>query len=125
MFENIEIKVLFVCVFQLVPAESSLSDTQSQCEGSGPGDIPKLPATERLGGIGDSRPPSFQYVFLTYSPYLENLEYLEFCHLLFQVWKMHWNCSKSGKTLNFNKKLEFVNSVFSGSLFKMSFAKFF
>lgn len=45
--------------FQLVPAESSISDTQSQCTDSQAGDIPKLPA-ERLGGIGDSRPPSFQ-----------------------------------------------------------------
>ncbi len=49
-----------VVSFQLVPAESSQSDTQSQCADSQAGDIvPKLP-TERLGGIGDSRPPSFQ-----------------------------------------------------------------
>lgn len=38
----------------LVPAESS--DNQSQCTDSQAGDIP----AERLGGIGDSRPPSFQ-----------------------------------------------------------------
>lgn len=38
----------------LVPAESS--DSQSQCTDSQAGDIP----AERLGGIGDSRPPSFQ-----------------------------------------------------------------
>ncbi|XP_036369721.1 segment polarity protein dishevelled homolog DVL-3 isoform X4 [Octopus sinensis] len=38
----------------LVPAESS--DNQSQCTDSQAGDIPP----ERLGGIGDSRPPSFQ-----------------------------------------------------------------
>lgn len=37
----------------LVPAESS--DNQSQCTDSQAGDIP----AERLGGIGDSRPPSF------------------------------------------------------------------
>lgn len=37
----------------LVPAESS--DSQSQCTDSQAGDIP----AERLGGIGDSRPPSF------------------------------------------------------------------
>ncbi|XP_064643216.1 segment polarity protein dishevelled homolog DVL-3-like isoform X9 [Lineus longissimus] len=41
----------------LVPAESSASDTQSQCTESQTGDI-QLP-TERVGGIGDSRPPSF------------------------------------------------------------------
>jgi hypothetical protein len=43
---------------QLVPAESSASDTQSQCTESQTGDM-QLP-TERVGGIGDSRPPSFQ-----------------------------------------------------------------
>ncbi|KAJ8320484.1 hypothetical protein KUTeg_002071 [Tegillarca granosa] len=42
----------------LVPAESSTSDTQSQCTDSQAGDVP-LPPTERVGGIGDSRPPSF------------------------------------------------------------------
>ncbi|XP_069105710.1 segment polarity protein dishevelled homolog DVL-3-like [Argopecten irradians] len=39
----------------LVPAESSTSDTQSQCTDSGDVQMP----TERLGGIGDSRPSSF------------------------------------------------------------------
>ncbi|XP_067658537.1 segment polarity protein dishevelled homolog DVL-3-like isoform X1 [Haliotis asinina] len=42
----------------LVPAESSASDTQSQCTDSQAGDVVPLPA-ERVGGIGDSRPPSF------------------------------------------------------------------
>ncbi|KAK6177510.1 segment polarity protein dishevelled homolog DVL-3 isoform X5 [Patella vulgata] len=42
----------------LVPAENSASDTQSQCTDSQAGDVVQLPA-ERLGGIGDSRPPSF------------------------------------------------------------------
>ncbi|KAL4220949.1 Segment polarity protein dishevelled DVL-3 [Mactra antiquata] len=43
----------------LVAAESSnASDTQSQCTDSQAGDIPHMP-TERVGGIGDSRPPSF------------------------------------------------------------------
>lgn len=46
-------------VLQLVPAESSASDTQSQCTDSQAGDVVPLPA-ERVGGIGDSRPPSFQ-----------------------------------------------------------------
>ncbi|XP_052083407.1 segment polarity protein dishevelled homolog DVL-2-like isoform X1 [Mytilus californianus] len=41
----------------LVPAESSTSDSQSQCTDSQAGDV-HLP-TERVGGIGDSRPPSF------------------------------------------------------------------
>ena len=41
----------------LVPAESSTSDSQSQCTDSQSGDV-HLP-TERVGGIGDSRPPSF------------------------------------------------------------------
>ncbi|XP_033724774.1 segment polarity protein dishevelled homolog DVL-3-like isoform X2 [Pecten maximus] len=41
----------------LVPAESSTSDTQSQCTDSQSGDV-QMP-TERLGGIGDSRPSSF------------------------------------------------------------------
>ncbi|XP_060571997.1 segment polarity protein dishevelled homolog DVL-3-like, partial [Ruditapes philippinarum] len=42
----------------LVAAESSnASDTQSQCTDSQAGDI-HMP-TERVGGIGDSRPPSF------------------------------------------------------------------
>ncbi|XP_021361002.1 segment polarity protein dishevelled homolog DVL-3-like isoform X3 [Mizuhopecten yessoensis] len=41
----------------LVPAESSTSDTQSQCTDSQSGDV-QMPS-ERLGGIGDSRPPSF------------------------------------------------------------------
>jgi len=45
-------------LFQLVPAESSTSDTQSQCTDSQVGDV-QMPS-ERLGGIGDSRPPSFQ-----------------------------------------------------------------
>ncbi|ESO82346.1 hypothetical protein LOTGIDRAFT_170127 [Lottia gigantea] len=40
----------------LVPADTS--DTQSQCTDSQAGDVVQLPA-ERLGGIGDSRPPSF------------------------------------------------------------------
>ncbi len=33
-----------------------------------------------------------------FPPYLENLENVEFCHLLFQVWKMLEFCSKSSKT---------------------------
>ncbi|XP_011422567.2 segment polarity protein dishevelled homolog DVL-3 isoform X6 [Magallana gigas] len=41
----------------LVPAENSTSDTQSQCTDSGTGDV-HVPQ-ERVGGIGDSRPPSF------------------------------------------------------------------
>ncbi|VDH99788.1 segment polarity protein dishevelled [Mytilus galloprovincialis] len=41
----------------LVPAESSTSDSQSQCTDSQAGDV--HPPTERVGGIGDSRPPSF------------------------------------------------------------------
>ncbi|KAK3583848.1 hypothetical protein CHS0354_022893 [Potamilus streckersoni] len=41
----------------LVPADSSTSDTQSQCTDSQAGDV-HVP-TERVGGIGDSRPPSF------------------------------------------------------------------
>ncbi len=61
-------------------------------------------------------------------PYLENLENLEFCHLLLQAWKMHRICSKSGrKPWNFNSKygknLKFVNLVFQNSLSKMSFTK--
>ena len=58
---------------QLVAAESSnASDTQSQCTDSQAGDL-HVP-TERVGGIGDSRPPSFQYVkqkyiyFITLQP---------------------------------------------------------
>ncbi|XP_064610664.1 segment polarity protein dishevelled homolog DVL-3-like isoform X7 [Liolophura sinensis] len=44
----------------LVPADNSASDTQSQCTESQAGDVvhPHLPS-ERVGGIGDSRPPSF------------------------------------------------------------------
>ncbi|KAL5015309.1 hypothetical protein ScPMuIL_009579 [Solemya velum] len=42
----------------LVPAESSTSDTQSQCTDSQAGDVIQLPS-ERVAGIGDSRPPSF------------------------------------------------------------------
>ncbi len=41
---------------------------------------------------------------LTYAefpPYLENLENVEFCHFLFQAWKMPGICSKSGKNLEF------------------------
>ncbi len=59
-------------------------------------------------------------------PYLENLENLEFCHLLFQIWKMPGICSKSRKTWNFNSKprqnLKFGNSKFTDSLLKMSFS---
>ncbi len=33
------------------------------------------------------------------SPYRENLE---FCHLVFQAWKMHGMCSQCGKKWNFN-----------------------
>ncbi len=36
-----------------------------------------------------------------FPPYLENLENLEFCHLIFQAWKMPGICSKSGKNLAF------------------------
>ncbi|XP_041378057.1 segment polarity protein dishevelled homolog DVL-3-like isoform X2 [Gigantopelta aegis] len=42
----------------LVPADNSASDTQSQCTDSQAGDVVQLPS-ERVGGIGDSRPPSF------------------------------------------------------------------
>ncbi len=60
-------------------------------------------------------------------PYLENLENLEFCHFLFQAWKMPGICSKSGKTWNINtkhrKNLKFANYMFQASLFKMSFTK--
>ncbi len=49
--------------------------------------------------------------------YLENLENLEFCYLLFQAWKMLEICSKP------RKNMWFVNSVFQDSLFKMSFTK--
>ncbi len=41
-----------------------------------------------------------------FPPYLENLENLEFCHFLFQAWKMPGICSKSGKNLEFNSKPE-------------------
>ncbi len=71
------------------------------------------------------------------------LENLEFCHFLFQCWKISGICSKSGKNLEFYlktwKKLEIGkfyvssftfqdvifknNSVFQASLFKMSFSK--
>ncbi|NWS85177.1 DVL1 protein, partial [Toxostoma redivivum] len=40
----------------LVLAESSQSDSGSQCT-EGPAELP--PPLERTGGIGDSRPPSF------------------------------------------------------------------
>ena len=46
--------------FQLVAADNSTSDTQSQGADSQPGDVPP----ERVAGIGDSRPPSFQSVVL-------------------------------------------------------------
>ncbi len=36
-----------------------------------------------------------------FPPYLENLENLEFCHFLFQAWKMPGICSKSRKNLEF------------------------
>ncbi len=60
-------------------------------------------------------------------PYMENPENLEFCHFLFQTWKIPGICSKSGKTWNFNSKpgknLKFANSMFQASLFKMSFTQ--
>ncbi|CAH1773482.1 unnamed protein product [Owenia fusiformis] len=46
----------------LVAADNSASDNGSQCADSNHGDAPLTqppPPTERLGGIGDSRPPSF------------------------------------------------------------------
>ena len=49
-------KAVILLIFQLVAAESSVSDTQSQCTESQSGEVPP----ERVGGIGDSRPPSFQ-----------------------------------------------------------------
>ncbi len=62
-----------------------------------------------------------------FPPYLENHENLEFCYLLFQVWKMPGICWKIVKTWNFysklGKNLYFVNFVFHDSLFKMSFSK--
>lgn len=45
------------CLSQLVLAESAHSDGGSQCTESHP-ELP--PPLERTGGIGDSRPPSFQ-----------------------------------------------------------------
>ena len=44
-------------------ADNSTSDSQSVAD-SQPGDGVQLPA-ERVAGIGDSRPPSFQYVYLS------------------------------------------------------------
>ncbi len=38
---------------------------------------------------------------LTVSGFPLYLENLEFCHFLFQAWKMHGICSKSGKNLEF------------------------
>lgn len=46
-----------LCLLQLVLAESTHSDGGSQCAESHP-ELP--PPLERTGGIGDSRPPSFQ-----------------------------------------------------------------
>lgn len=46
-----------LCLPQLVLAESTHSDGGSQCTESHP-ELP--PPLERTGGIGDSRPPSFQ-----------------------------------------------------------------
>ena len=51
---------MIIFVFQLVAAENSTSDTLSQCTDSQTGDMPPVPPVERVGGIGDSRPPSFQ-----------------------------------------------------------------
>lgn len=45
------------CPLQLVLAEGVHSDTGSQAT-DGHADLP--PPLERIGGIGDSRPPSFQ-----------------------------------------------------------------
>lgn len=47
----------FASLSQLVLAESAHSDGGSQCTESHP-ELP--PPLERTGGIGDSRPPSFQ-----------------------------------------------------------------
>ncbi len=59
-----------------------------------------------------------QGIYPGFPPYLENLE---FCHFLFQAWKMPGICSKSGK--NLNKNVKFANYMFQASLFKMSFTK--
>lgn len=59
-FPNPNMSALYhinLCLLQLVLAESTHSDGGSQCTESHP-ELP--PPLERTGGIGDSRPPSFQ-----------------------------------------------------------------
>ncbi len=59
-------------------------------------------------------------------PYLENLE---FCHLLFQVWKMSGVFSKSAKNLEFNSKpgkiVNLKNLMFPDYIFRVSLQKIF
>ncbi len=61
-------------------------------------------------------------ILLTHSQgsHLENLKNMEFCHFLFQTWKMPGICSKIGKN---PKNLNFANSMFQASLFRMSLTK--
>ncbi len=40
-------------------------------------------------------------IITEFPPFLENLENLEFCHFLYQAWKMAGICSNSGKNLEF------------------------
>jgi hypothetical protein len=54
---------VFLC--QLVTADSSQSDTQSQNADPNRAGITDV-TKERVGGIGNSRPPSFQLVILTF-----------------------------------------------------------
>ncbi len=54
---NSSFQLFFFLLPQLVLAESAHSDGGSQCTESHP-ELP--PPLERTGGIGDSRPPSFQ-----------------------------------------------------------------
>ncbi len=57
-----------------------------------------------------------------FPPYLENLENLEFCHFLFQAWKMPGICSKSSKNLEFElktwKKIEICKFYVSSFTFQ-------
>ncbi len=56
-------------------------------------------------------------MFTGFPLYLENIENLEFCYLLFQAWKMHKICSKIGEKLEF--KLQTWKKPFKISKFSV------
>ncbi len=96
-----------------------------QLHASSPGPKSRLTRNWRqtdLDSYANMANPSWSITSSGFPPYLENLKNWEFCHLLFQAWKMPGICSKSGENpkcyLKTRKKLlicKFDVSIFTFS----------